>query len=466
SNDFNLNVRRYADNSPPPEPHDVRAHLIGGVPTAEIDAQRALLDALSFDPSHAFAGRQGDPKYHDFADSATDRTAIAPLVNNDAGVAARKQAMRDALAAWWSAHSPRLADLPKTRALIAVRSELLDTFTQALVPLGVLDRFKLAGVVATWWTDTLPDLKTVIDNGFPGVIDGWVDAIADAVEDDDDVGPAFDPFAHKLVRRLMGDYLKRIDDARTEIARLKGEKEAFEQSNPPDDADDEELAKWNYAKDLEGQIKALKAECKETLIPVKDLKKGVKARQKIVKAAEKTIKQLGGTGPKSIARAKKKGEPTAVLEAELKKQTDAAAAAQAEASGLETQISDIEASVDPQRSEIERIDRELAPYKRIKDNLSTARATYRELTAKFVAELKTRCDSMDGDPKQALVMELFAQDIASGLDDAISAKRRMLVRLIESLWDKYAVTMVEIQEDREELQKTLAGTLEELGYAN
>ena len=32
ANDDNLNIRRYADNAPPPEPHDVRAHLHGGVP--------------------------------------------------------------------------------------------------------------------------------------------------------------------------------------------------------------------------------------------------------------------------------------------------------------------------------------------------------------------------------------------------------------------------------------------------
>ena len=30
--EFNRNIRRYVDNSPPPEPHDVRAHLHGGVP--------------------------------------------------------------------------------------------------------------------------------------------------------------------------------------------------------------------------------------------------------------------------------------------------------------------------------------------------------------------------------------------------------------------------------------------------
>jgi type I restriction enzyme M protein len=37
-NDWNLNIRRYVDNSPPPEPHDVRAHLLGGVPVAEVEA--------------------------------------------------------------------------------------------------------------------------------------------------------------------------------------------------------------------------------------------------------------------------------------------------------------------------------------------------------------------------------------------------------------------------------------------
>ncbi len=36
--DFNCNIRRYVDNAPPAEPHDVRAHLHGGVPVVEIDA--------------------------------------------------------------------------------------------------------------------------------------------------------------------------------------------------------------------------------------------------------------------------------------------------------------------------------------------------------------------------------------------------------------------------------------------
>jgi type I restriction enzyme M protein len=279
ANDSNLNIRRYVDNSPPPEPHDVRAHLLGGVPVAEVEAQRSLFEALGFDATHAFAARSDAPSppetgerdgvrgnaYFDFAPSLTDPSAIRPLVENDPGVQARVQALRDALAGWWSAHASRLADLPQHRKLNRVRSEFLDSFSGALSPLVVLDRFKLAGVIATWWTDTLPDFKTLLENGFPGVIDGWVDAIADAVDDDEAAGPTFDPFAHKLVRRVMSDYLDQIAAAKTDVARLKGEKEAFEQSNEPDDADEEELKIWNYAKDLERQIRELKAENKDAL---------------------------------------------------------------------------------------------------------------------------------------------------------------------------------------------------------
>ena len=36
-NDYNLNIRRYADTSPPPEQFDVKAILRGGIPVSEIE---------------------------------------------------------------------------------------------------------------------------------------------------------------------------------------------------------------------------------------------------------------------------------------------------------------------------------------------------------------------------------------------------------------------------------------------
>nr|WP_309716548.1 class I SAM-dependent DNA methyltransferase [Armatimonas sp.] len=51
-NDFNLNIRRYVDNTPPSEPEDVRAHLLGGVPKVEVAAKAEQLGKFDFDPTH------------------------------------------------------------------------------------------------------------------------------------------------------------------------------------------------------------------------------------------------------------------------------------------------------------------------------------------------------------------------------------------------------------------------------
>lgn len=62
--EFNLNIRRYVDNTPPPEPQDVRAHLHGGVPKSEVRDRRPLFDALGIDVAKLFVERDAD--YYDF----------------------------------------------------------------------------------------------------------------------------------------------------------------------------------------------------------------------------------------------------------------------------------------------------------------------------------------------------------------------------------------------------------------
>ncbi len=45
--DYNLNIRRYVDNSPDPEPHDVHSHLLGGVPKKEMEAKKRFLTDMA-----------------------------------------------------------------------------------------------------------------------------------------------------------------------------------------------------------------------------------------------------------------------------------------------------------------------------------------------------------------------------------------------------------------------------------
>ena len=50
THDYNLNIRRYVDNMPDPEPEDVTAHLIGGIPEAEVEVRAGDVDRFGIDP--------------------------------------------------------------------------------------------------------------------------------------------------------------------------------------------------------------------------------------------------------------------------------------------------------------------------------------------------------------------------------------------------------------------------------
>ena len=307
-----------------------------------------------------------------------------------------------------------LAQLPGGRGLNTERTELLESFIAALEPQGMLDHFKLAGVIATWWAETLPDLKTLRENGFPAVIDGWVDAIADALEEDEDGGRAFDPFVHKLVRALMTDVIERIANAKSDINRLKAEKEAFEEGNQPEDADEEDLVSWNYAKDLERQVKELKGEHRNAF---KELTKLEKATQK----AKPTEADRA-----TFSQARRRLEP--VLD----------------------QLATLEAA--------------LQPYEQIKKQLKEARAHYQKLVATFIDQLKARCAVKTDDEKQALVLDLMAEDAKTGLDAAVAARRQELVRFLENLWDKYRATLYDLNNERTDVATQLQGCFTKLGY--
>jgi type I restriction enzyme M protein len=145
-------------------------------------------------------------------------------------------------------------------------------------------------------------------------VDGWIDLIEDVLEDTETKkSELFDPFEHKLVKKLLPDYLQEIDDCRIEIARLEAEKESFEQQSDdeneePEGQEENEQEKPNYAKALQERVKELKrllkedkgngalaAEIKsieEKLAPYKEMMESLKAEKKRLKALSKSLLQV------------------------------------------------------------------------------------------------------------------------------------------------------------------------------
>jgi type I restriction enzyme M protein len=95
---------------------------------------------------------------------------------------------------------------------MAARSTILDSFVTALTPIGLLDQFEVAGVIASWWGDVQFDLRTLAAGGFSSVIDGWLTTTTTALDDKKSKG---NPLDHPLVQALVHDHLDEIEQART-----------------------------------------------------------------------------------------------------------------------------------------------------------------------------------------------------------------------------------------------------------
>jgi type I restriction enzyme M protein len=239
ANNYNLNIRRYADNAPPPEPHDVRAHLVGGVPMAEVQAKAALFSAHGLNPMDLFVER--DARYLDFRPTLALRRDIKPAIESNPGLQAKQAEARAAFEAWWQAHQPRIAALAgKTNdpgSLVTLRQELLSSFSQSLEAVGLLDPFQVRGIVAGFWAQSRYDFLTLTARGAKGVVDAWRTSIVTALEDKVSKDS---PLDHKLVRLLMGEFVDAIAELEARKAELESSIKAASPKGSDEEADDEE----------------------------------------------------------------------------------------------------------------------------------------------------------------------------------------------------------------------------------
>lgn len=103
-NNFNLNIRRYADTSPPPEIFDVRALLHGGVPVREVHDDYIQEEILKgFDVSVVFTKRKDE--YYDFKTEITSKELIRTFLPVD------NPALISQVERWWDKYRVSLHEL-------------------------------------------------------------------------------------------------------------------------------------------------------------------------------------------------------------------------------------------------------------------------------------------------------------------------------------------------------------------
>ena len=232
NNEFNCNIRRYADNSPPPEPQDVRAHLHGGVPMAEIDDAKELLDRAGLDATLLFADR-GDG-YADWCHnipSPSGRESAHAAIGN----AVSQRSAASPWPRWWSdTAEPALHSVPGRGSLVELRQQLVEDFTAHMTAAG-MDRFEAAGMAATWWEESFHELQTAASRGWKAAIEAWL-TTAEASQDGENAPDLADQTAIKL---LAGPQLASRAELAAALASLdaqiKADEAAVNDAEPDDD---------------------------------------------------------------------------------------------------------------------------------------------------------------------------------------------------------------------------------------
>ncbi|WP_210467289.1 type I restriction-modification system subunit M [Vibrio crassostreae] len=356
---YNLNIRRYADNSPAPEPHDVKAHLLGGIPDSEINSKKALFDAQGLKAIDIFASKAGQNGYQEFTTIDT-KQAIKTTVNENANVIAQEQAMRDAFDTWWNNHKLSIAALAKNKEYAALRKELINSFTESLKPIGMLSDAQVSGMIATFWYQQRYDFLTLIARDSKGVVDAWRTSIITAMEDGRSKS---DPLEHKLVRFLLDGFLSDLQNLQQEKTELDGSIKALTARLPKDGADEDS----------------------------------------------------------------DEGESTEILSAE--------------------EIIRIEKQLKTQKSQRTKVTRNL----KVK-------------TEAFESELNTKVDALGTDAAAQLILNILYQDMLKIVERYLATERQQLITTIENWWDKYQVTLTQIESSRNNAAKSLNGYLVGLGY--
>lgn len=423
--DYNLNIRRYRDNTPEPEPEDVQAHLIGGIPEVEVTARQSDFARFGVAPALFFEPLR--PNYLAFRAEIAAKPAIKAMLEADANLQATLSAHYIALEQWWQVARDDFAQLREGRKLPDVRSELLVTLKAKLQPMGVLDEFKSAGVFVNWWQAIRYDLKTVISTGWHHTLIPDAYLIAEYFQAEADEIEALEA----KINEAQGELAEAVEAA--------AEAASFEQDEGEEG--EEKLtatAVKKYLKELIDDLAGAKSES-----AIKERKK-YEALRDGISSIEIRIKTHKG------ALKLKQDE----LELKLMLKRIGGDEAKAETQDLIAQATDAMAGLNPS----------------VKEEKKKLNALQKDKTA--LAQRLARIDGVlaaiggqisEADAKRLILKKLH--DVAiKELLRYLNAEKRALLAVVENLWDKYAVSSQALEVKRENTLSTLKGYLVGLGY--
>lgn len=425
-NDFNLNIRRYVDNTPEPEPEDVTAHLIGGVPAVEIESQQYQFDKFALNTDFLFAAR--DERYKNFSETITEKSLIKEAIEEHPLLQETFNEMRGALDYWWNEAREDFAKIESGSGNMAeVRRHLLGSLKAVILKNRILDEFQAAGVFVNWWTDIKYDLKTISSIG-------WM--------------PYLVPKNYYIETFFQSEQAA-IFEAENLIDQkenaLQEQVEAVEY-----EAEEDEEVNAKLIKDyLAAQIKNMKeqADAEDELKELGDALHRIKQTEADIKAAKKLLKERQADLERKI-EFKMYGIEEA--KAETRRILSAGEAMRVE---FFKQPVERKSSGEPTKKYADALQAIENDIKKAKETLAGLDTFLASIGGVITAE---ECKELTLQKHNRLVQLELAK--------YLNAEKRALISGVEKLHDKYAVPAAQIEQQRAETLDTLNQFLTELNY--
>uniref|UniRef100_A0A7C3SRB6 site-specific DNA-methyltransferase (adenine-specific) n=1 Tax=Dictyoglomus turgidum TaxID=513050 RepID=A0A7C3SRB6_9BACT len=265
-NDFNLNIRRYVDNSADPEAEDVHHHIFGGVPKKEVESFRPQIEKLRFCVDFFFVEK--DSNTLEFRKELKDKNDIKEIIDSNEGISSTFSIHFQKLQEWWLEVKKEIENEVEHNNLWIFRNKALENLKDRLLPLKVLDEFKIAGVFVNWWEELQYDFKTVVSSGYSSLL----------IEDE------------RIKKKFLTEELEKIEELENHIAECEGElNEILEEVEDWDEEEQGEKSVKKVKDYLQDIIKELRLTNQEYAI--KEAQKWEELRKKI-EVKEKELKKL------------------------------------------------------------------------------------------------------------------------------------------------------------------------------
>ena len=409
--EYNCNIRRYVDNSPPATPHDVHAHLKGGIPVVEInslDTDFACYEGLK---ESLFTSLK--PGYNKLVNAIDSKEKIKEFIDSSQGKEIAFAKYTAKINEFWHKVLPKIEALPTDKSVYDFTKHCSAEFSSTLggITNPLLSEYQLRGSFAQYIEDLKYDFKSVAASAWK----------AELIPDDE---------------ILESQFPEVLSSYRNALARRNELEALFETVNELEEGE------WNeedYEVIPKKQITEIKGQIKQNTKQKNILAKEFAKIAKQIKAYQKDI-DAKKPNPEKVEIAK---EQITILSAKSVE--------------IGNEIEPYEASIE---ADTESIKKHLALEEELKKCRTEARELER-IKAELVEQARAKIT-----PEEAkeLIIKRWERTLHSVINGYQEIHTRNLINAINELYEKYTTTLDDVLSSRENETQLLNAFLMELGY--